>query len=72
MTALADRLIDEALSLTPDERSAVALLLLDSLEGEDSVAEAWVTEIRKRRSELRSGAVSAVPWSEARERLNAL
>ena len=72
MTAQVDRLIDEALSLEPDERSAVALLLLDSLEGDDSVTEAWAAEIRKRKSDLRSGAVRAVPWGEARARLNAL
>lgn len=72
MNAQVDRLLDEALALAPDERSAVALLLLDSLDGEDSVSEAWATEIRKRKSELRSGAVRAVPWDEARARLNAL
>ncbi|MEP7010913.1 MAG: addiction module protein [Acidobacteriota bacterium] len=72
MNARVDRLVDEALSLAPDERSAVVLLLMDSLDGEDSVTEAWAAEIRKRKSDLHSGAVRAVPWDQARARLNAL
>jgi putative addiction module component (TIGR02574 family) len=74
MNSNVDHLIDEALSLAPDERSAVALALLDSLDGEDeaSVAKAWADEIRQRKADLRSGAAKAVPWSEARARLSAL
>ena len=74
MNARVDHLIDEALALTPDERSAVALALLDSLEGEDeaTVSKAWADEIRQRKSELRSGLARAVPWDQAKARLNAL
>ncbi len=74
MNAHLDHLIDEALALAPDERSAVVLALLDSLEGEDeaSVARAWADEIRQRKADLRSGATKAVPWSEARARLSVL
>jgi len=74
MNARVDHLIDEALALAPDERSAVVLALLDSLDGEDeaTVAKAWADEVRKRKSELRSGVVQAVPWDQAKARLNAL
>lgn len=74
MNARVDHLIDEALALAPDERSAVVLALLDSLEGEDeaTVSKAWAEEIRRRRSELRSGAARAVPWDQAKARLSAL
>jgi putative addiction module component (TIGR02574 family) len=74
MNSRVDHVIDEALELAPDERSAVALALLDSLEGEDeaTVMKAWADEIRKRRSELRSGAAEAVPWDEAKARLSSL
>jgi putative addiction module component (TIGR02574 family) len=69
-----DHLIDEALALLAEERSAVALALLDSLGGEDeaAVSQAWAEEVRRRRQELRSGAVRAVPWEEAKARLSAL
>ncbi len=63
--------MDEALALIPQERSALVLALLDSLEGEDAAAapQAWAEEIRQRKSDLRSGAIKAVPWTEARARL---
>ena len=56
------------------QKNAVALALLESLEGEDesTVARAWAYEIRQRKSELRSGTVRAVPWDEAKARLNSL
>jgi putative addiction module component (TIGR02574 family) len=74
MNARVDHLIDEALALPPAERSAVALALLDSLDGEDeaAVSEAWADEIRRRKQELRSGATRAVPWEQAKARLSAL
>jgi putative addiction module component (TIGR02574 family) len=74
MNARLDHVIEEALDLTPDERSAVVLALLDSLEGEDepTVEKAWADEIRRRQADLRSGAAQAIPWSEAKARLSAL
>ena len=74
MNARVDHLLDEALALEPDERSALVVALLDSLDGEDeaTVTRAWADEIRRREDELRSGAASAVPWAEARARLTAL
>jgi len=74
MNARVDHLLDEALALEPDERSALVVALMDSLDGEDeaTVTKAWADEIRRRKGELRSGATSAVPWAEARARLTAL
>ena len=74
MSPHVDHIIDEALALPPQERSAVALALLDSLGGEDdeTVSRAWVDEIRRRREELRSGAAQTIPWEEAKARLSAL
>jgi putative addiction module component (TIGR02574 family) len=74
MNARVDHLIDEALALAPDERSALVLALLDSLDGEDEavVAKAWADEIRQRKSELRAGATRAAPWDEAKARLSHL
>ena len=74
MNARVDNLIDEALALAPNERSALVVALLDSLDGEDetAVAKAWADEIRRRKSDLRAGLAQAVPWAEARARLDAL
>ncbi len=74
MNARVDQLLDEALALLPEERSAVVLALLDSLEGSDdrSVSQAWRRELLERRERLRSGATRAAPWAEARARMNDL
>ena len=74
MNARVDHLLDEALGLPTDERSALVVALLDSLEGsEDSaISDAWRQELKVRQAALRTGTVKAVPWAEARARLSAL
>ncbi len=74
MNARVDHVLDEVLALPADERSAVAVALLDSLEDADSasISDAWRAEVKRRRDELRSGVVRAVPWSEVKQRLGSL
>jgi putative addiction module component (TIGR02574 family) len=74
MNARVDHILDEALALPADERSAVAVALLDSLENADtaSLSEAWRAEIKRRRDELRAGNVRAVPWAEVKQRFRSL
>lgn len=74
MNARVDHLLHEALELPDDERSALVVALLDSLEGasSDSVGEAWRQEVLRRRDELRAGRATPVAWSEAKGRLAAL
>ena len=62
------KLLQEALKLSPEARAALAASLLESLDetvDEDAEA-AWAQEIAKRIHDLDSGAVTPVPWSEAR------
>lgn len=61
-------LLEEALKLSPEARAALATSLLESLdEAVDEGAEAaWAEEIGRRIRDLDSGAVTSVPWSEAR------
>jgi putative addiction module component (TIGR02574 family) len=70
MNARVDHLLNEVLSLSVDERSAVAVALLDSLEqaDADAVSNAWRDEVRRRRDELRAGKVRPVPWAEVKQR----
>ena len=74
MNARVDHLLHEALGLPADERSALTVALLDSLEGSDdsAIAQAWRQEIKERQAALRSGATTAVSWADARARLSAL
>ena len=65
------KLLEEALKLSPEARAALAASSLESLDkGVDEGAEAaWAEEIAKRTHELDSGAVTPIPWSEARRRI---
>ena len=74
MNARIDHLLDEALLLPTDQRSALVVALLDSIEGSDdpSVSDAWRAEILRRKAGLRDGSIRALPWAEAKTRLDAL
>ena len=74
MNARVDHLLEDALRLSADERSAVAAALIDSLESSDeaAVSSAWRAELLKRRGDLRSGRTTAQPWADVRTRLGAL
>jgi len=74
MNAHVAHILDEALGLPPDERSALTVALLDNLEGSDdsSITEAWRQEIKARQAARRAGTVKPVSWAEARARLSAL
>jgi putative addiction module component (TIGR02574 family) len=74
MNARVDHLLHEALELPDDQRSALVVALLDSLEGssDPSISEAWREEVRKRRKALRDGSIQTTPWAEAKARLSAL
>lgn len=74
MNARVDHLLDEVLGLPAEERSALAVALLDSLETADeaTISDQWRTEVNRRRAELRAGHVQPAPWTEVRQRLASL
>ncbi|NMG69305.1 addiction module protein [Parazoarcus communis] len=74
MNAHVDHILDDALGLPPDQRSALIVVLLDSLEGsqDDSITDAWRQEVRARQAALRAGTSQALCWTEARVRLSSL
>lgn len=55
----------EALKLTPGERAAFAWRLLDSLDEDTEIEDAWAFEVERRIAEVESGAVQVIPISEA-------
>jgi putative addiction module component (TIGR02574 family) len=71
MTALRDKLFQEALELNESERAALAGMLIDSRDSdvEDGAEAAWMAEIERRIVELDSGKVETVPWDVVRDRL---
>lgn len=76
MNARIDQLFDEACSLLPQERSQLALALLDSVEGEpldEATAEREaIHEAHRRLDMVATGMMKAIPWTEARARIAAL
>ena len=72
MTEQATRLLQKALSLSPEERADLASSLIDSLDPivEEGVAQAWDQEIARRVSDLDSGRAKTVAWGDVRNRLS--
>jgi putative addiction module component (TIGR02574 family) len=64
-------LYQQAMDLSDQDRAELVGLLLETLdiEEEPGVEAAWLKEIERRLSELDSGAVKSIPWSEVRARV---
>lgn len=74
MTRSARELLDEALTLIPEEHADVAAELLASLgrpPGDDrsETAEAWAAEIERRARRVQSGQSPGEPWEAVRTRM---
>jgi putative addiction module component (TIGR02574 family) len=66
MTQQALDLLQKALSLSDEERAALAGSLLDSLDAtvDKGAEEAWNQEIARRIADLDSGNAKTVPWEK--------
>jgi putative addiction module component (TIGR02574 family) len=71
MTQAAKTLLETLLQLPDSDRGELAVLLLESLDGdtEENVNTEWAEEIRSRVEEVRTGQVKTIPWSVAREQI---
>ena len=68
MIQSAQKLLEEALRLSEDDRAALAARLIESLEEpeEPDARDAWDQEIARRLERLDRGEVKTIPWAEAR------
>ena len=73
MTAKSEFILNEALTMSPEERARMARCLIQSLESPSSenVDEKWVELARKRLQELESGAVKPVSWETIKKEVRA-
>jgi putative addiction module component (TIGR02574 family) len=76
MTAIADRVLQDALRLSEEERAGIAARLIESLdvgpEGETAEVEAaWAAEIERRCAALDAGTTSTTSWDELRRQIKA-
>ena len=71
MGSEARKILEEAMALSPDERTILAHELLASVDEERDPAaeEAWTAEITRRAERFRSGESEGIPWDEAKARL---
>jgi putative addiction module component (TIGR02574 family) len=60
-----------ALLLPAEERARLAERLLASLDVDPAIEEAWATEIERRLADWEAGLVEGIPWSEARQQIQA-
>lgn len=70
MTEQTRRLLDEILSLPPDERAALVAELTATVADEE-FSEEWLAEIERRVGDVQSGRVRCSPWEEVKSRLQA-
>jgi len=71
MMSPVQELYEKAVELSATDRALLAGLLIESLEGEpdEEVGQAWLGEVERRVSELKSGGVQTVSWEEVKARL---
>ena len=64
-------IFEKASNLSEADRALLAGLLIESLEIEtdEEVERAWLVEVERRVSELKSGSVQTIPWEEVKARL---
>ena len=67
---MAKKILDEALSLSQDEREELVAALSDSLDPERvELSPEWTSEIGSRIAQIESGEVRPVPWNEVEARI---
>jgi len=66
MSPSAQRILEEALQLPPDELDWLveSLLIKDKSESEAQIEAAWDSEIKRRLDEIDSGAVEMIPLED--------
>lgn len=64
MSVLLEKIEDEALSLSGEERARLAEKLWESLGDGEELSEAWMAEIERRREEVRAGRAKPVPGAD--------
>jgi putative addiction module component (TIGR02574 family) len=74
MAVRVEKLTEEVLALPADARALLADRLVESLDPltDDAVRGSWAAEAGRRRDEIRSGKVAAIPGEAAAEQVRAL
>ena len=63
MTMTIDEIANQALALPGKARALLAEKIVESLD-QESIQEIWLTEVKKRRDDIRSGRIKSIPGVE--------
>jgi putative addiction module component (TIGR02574 family) len=69
MSRDAQEILKDALALPVEERSELVDSLLESLEPDPEIEEAWRQEVVRRAADVDAGRIKTTPWPEVRARL---
>jgi putative addiction module component (TIGR02574 family) len=72
MATSVDDLYKKASELPPEQRAALAGLLVDTLDKgvvDPDVEDTWRREVARRIAEIDSGTIETVPWERVRQKL---
>jgi hypothetical protein len=66
-----EKLAEQAMTLPTESRARLADLLVESLDADElgHIDRRWVAEAKRRRDEVRSGRVEAIPGDEALQKV---
>ena len=66
MSTTVEQLAEQAMNLPAESRAKLADLLVESLDADElgRIEQMWVMEAKRRRDEIRSGKVKAIPGDE--------
>ena len=67
MDTTVEQLVSQAMTLPGEMRARLAELLVESLDADDfnTIEQAWISEAKRRRDEVRAGKVEPIPGDEA-------
>ena len=71
MTISVDEMATKAMGLSAEARALLAEKLVESLD-QESIREIWLTEVKRRRDEVRSGKVKPICGPEVMESVRTL
>jgi hypothetical protein len=71
MATTVEQLAEQALNLPTESRARLADLLVESLDAADleQIDRLWITEAKRRRDEVRSRRIEAIPGEEALQKV---
>ena len=71
MATTVEQLAEQAMNLPTESRARLADLLVESLDADElgHIDRLWIAEAKRRRDEVRSGRVEAIPGDEALQKV---